>query len=141
MPTAECWESSGISVGLVRQSEETHEDRGVGEFCNELGDAETAGSRAGNVEGECEGGKHDLDGEIQYVDELLAVASGQVLVLRVGELLHALYQLVCPSRHGEARTTLGGAEMDWGVGYWFVSCRETGGGKTFRCGIELLQSL
>lgn len=79
---------------------ETHEDGGVGELGDELGDAEAAGSGAGDVEGEGEGGEDDLDGELGDVDQLLAVAGGEGLVLRVRELLHALDQPVRSSRHG-----------------------------------------
>lgn len=58
-----------------------YEDGGEREFGNELGDAKAARSRTSNVISEGEGRENKLNWEFEYVNQLLAVTSRELLVL------------------------------------------------------------
>lgn len=97
-------------VGIIKQTktkmnefeikERTNKNGSVGELGDELGDTEAARGGAGDVEGKSERREDELDWEVEEVDELLAVASREELVVNVGELLEALHHAVRSSRHG-----------------------------------------
>lgn len=59
----------------------TYEDSGEREFGNELRNAKASRSRASNVVSESEGRKNKLNREFEYVNQLLAMTSRELLVL------------------------------------------------------------
>lgn len=82
----------------------TDEDGSGRELGDEFGDAEAARCRAGNVEGESEGRQDNLNWEVQYVDDVLAVTVAENLVPNTHELFHRLHQSFSRTRHGYPNT-------------------------------------
>lgn len=88
-----------------RKKEAAYEDGGEGDAGGELGNSEASRSGAGDVVGEGERGKHDFDGELQKVDDLLPVPSGEDLVVHVRLLLHRLQEPLGAPRHSFSRSS------------------------------------
>lgn len=97
-----------MSTNGHRKSNRGYKNRGEGEIRGELGDAEAARGRAGDVKGDGEGGEDDLNGEVEQVHDDVAVAILEELRLDVGELLRRSNHLRCALPHFRVLPLAGG---------------------------------